>query len=93
MVLKAALTRSKLRRVEARIKKLHGLQKRNRKHIQQLLQSRDDLEREDYDAKKAKLEASKKELIEKLAPLEEEQRRLEAEVRALEGAKKARAKA
>jgi TolA-binding protein len=82
-MLKAALTRSKLRRVEARIKKLHGLQKRNRKQIQQLLQQRDELEREKYEKEKAKLEAAKKELIEKLAPLEDEQRRLEAELQGM----------
>ncbi|MCA1814304.1 MAG: hypothetical protein LC624_10210 [Halobacteriales archaeon] len=92
-MLKAALTRGKLKRTEARIKKLHGLQKRNRRHIQELLRARDDMEREAYEEKKTKLEAVKHGLIEQIAPLEEDQRRLEGELRGLESAKKAKAKA
>jgi hypothetical protein len=91
-MLAAALKKSKLRRVEARIKKLHGLQKRNRKQIQSLLQRRDELERPDYESRKAKLEAAKHELIEKLAPLEDKERALRTELEAMGAIKTGRAR-
>jgi uncharacterized protein (DUF849 family) len=79
-MLNAFLARSRLRRVEARVKKLHGLQKRNRKQIQRLLQQRDELEREKYEEKKAKLEAAKHDIIAKVKVLEDQQRALEAQL-------------
>lgn len=81
MGLKEVLRRGKLQKVEREARKLHGLQRRYRRFLDDLEEERKrGLAKEKYEERKAKLEAKRHELIEKLKQVEEQERQLRAEL-------------
>jgi F0F1-type ATP synthase membrane subunit b/b' len=87
MGLKTLLVRNKLQGAERQAKKFHGLQRRVRSQLDELeAERRKGMEQAKYEARKAKLEARRHELIDKLKNVEERERHLRAELRTLEAA-------
>lgn len=86
MPLKAALTRGRLRKAERRARKLHGLQRRYRRFIEELNENKKGMDPAKYESKKAELEGKRHKLVEEMKHVEEDERRLRAELKALERA-------
>ena len=85
--LRTILLKAKLQRTGREAKRLHGLQKRVRNQLEELEQERrKGLAQEKYEERKAKLEARRHEIIEKLKHVEAQERQVRAEVHAAERA-------
>jgi chromosome segregation ATPase len=84
--LKAFLMKGKLQRAEREAKRLHGMQKRVRGHIDELEAEhrKGGMDEATYKDRKAKLEAKRHEYIEKLKEVEVLERQLRADLKALE---------